>query len=132
MARIQLRRDTTVDWSSVDPVLAQGEQGYETDTGRMKIGDGIKTWTELSYFGTHNNDGDGGTNLAVTNVTQTTLDLTSDTGTDATLVSATASKAGLMSAQDKTDLETLKSSGGIDGDGFIPFDMRKMSRLPVV
>ena len=120
MARIQLRRDTAANWTSVNPILASGEQGYETDTGLMKVGDGLKAWADLDYFGAHDHNGGGGTggtNLGVTNVTQTTLDVTSDTGTDATLVSATALKAGLMSAQDKADLEVLKSgSGGTDND----------------
>lgn len=121
MARIQLRRDTAANWTSVNPILASGEQGYETDTGLMKVGNGLKAWADLNYFGAHDHNGGGGgtggTNLGVTNVTQTTLDVTSDTGTDATLVAATALKAGLMSAQDKADLEVLKSgSGGTDND----------------
>jgi hypothetical protein len=47
---IQLRRDSAEDWDSVDPVLAEGEIGVETDTGKFKIGnaDG-DSWTELDY-----------------------------------------------------------------------------------
>ena len=48
--RFQLRKDTAANWTSVNPVLADGEQGYEKDTGKMKIGDGVKKWNELSYF----------------------------------------------------------------------------------
>lgn len=48
-ARIQLRRDTAANWASVNPVLAQGEQGHETDTGRLKIGDGATAWNALIY-----------------------------------------------------------------------------------
>jgi hypothetical protein len=33
-----------------NPILHDGEPGFERDTGRMKIGDGYKTWTELEYF----------------------------------------------------------------------------------
>jgi len=46
---IQLRRDTATNWTSVNPILANGEQWLETDTGLIKIGDGVKTWTELDY-----------------------------------------------------------------------------------
>lgn len=46
---IQVRRDTAANWTSVNPILADGEIGSETDTGRFKIGDGTKTWTQLSY-----------------------------------------------------------------------------------
>ena len=50
MATIKWRRDTASNWSSVNPILAQGEAGLETDTDKAKIGDGVKTWSELSYF----------------------------------------------------------------------------------
>ena len=46
---IKLRRDTAADWASVNPVLAEGEVGLETDTGLVKYGDGTSTWTSLSY-----------------------------------------------------------------------------------
>lgn len=36
-------------WSGVNPVLAQGELGYEIDTNRVKIGDGLTAWNSLSY-----------------------------------------------------------------------------------
>jgi len=53
--QIQLRRDTAANWTSVDPVLAQGEPGLETDTGKIKYGDGVSAWSALPYFA-----GDGG------------------------------------------------------------------------
>lgn len=46
---IQTRNDTAANWTSVDPILAQGELGYETDTALFKIGDGSTTWTSLVY-----------------------------------------------------------------------------------
>ena len=36
-------------WSGVNPVLAQGELGYEIDTNRVKIGDGLTAWNSLAY-----------------------------------------------------------------------------------
>lgn len=48
---IQVRRQAAAAWTSANPVLASGEWGYETDTGKAKIGDGTTTWTALSYFG---------------------------------------------------------------------------------
>lgn len=47
--RIQLRRDTATNWTTANPVLAQGEPALETDTGRRKIGDGATAWTALGY-----------------------------------------------------------------------------------
>ena len=54
--RIKLRRDTATRWQNINPVLSLGEPGCETDTGKMKIGDGVKTWNTLNYFA----DGAGG------------------------------------------------------------------------
>lgn len=49
--KIQLRRDLAANWTSNNPVLAQGEEGYELDTGRRKVGDGATAWTGLPYSG---------------------------------------------------------------------------------
>jgi hypothetical protein len=48
-ALIQLRRDTAANWTSVNPTLAAGEIGFETDTSRFKIGTGSAAWTALNY-----------------------------------------------------------------------------------
>jgi len=45
--KIQLRRDTAANWTTANPVLGQGEPGAEIDTGRLKIGDGVKDWKTL-------------------------------------------------------------------------------------
>lgn len=50
-AEIRVRRDTAADWISVDPVLALGEPGLETDTGKVKWGDGSTAWSGLPYSG---------------------------------------------------------------------------------
>lgn len=47
--RIQWRRGTAAQWTSVNPVLSEGEAGYETDTGKFKLGDGITAWNALDY-----------------------------------------------------------------------------------
>jgi len=47
--QIQLRRDTAADWTSNNPVLAEGEFGWESDTNRFKIGDGSSNWQNLAY-----------------------------------------------------------------------------------
>ena len=49
--RIQIRRDTSSNWTSNNPILLQGEFGYELNTGYAKIGDGQTAWTALDYFG---------------------------------------------------------------------------------
>ena len=47
---IKLRRDTAANWTSVNPVLASGEEGYETDTGARKVGNGSTAWNSLDYI----------------------------------------------------------------------------------
>jgi hypothetical protein len=46
---LQFRRDTASNWTTNNPVLAQGELGLETDTHAYKIGDGATSWANLSY-----------------------------------------------------------------------------------
>ena len=48
--RMQQRRGTEAQWTSANPVLAAGEIGFEIDTNKFKIGDGINQWDDLSYF----------------------------------------------------------------------------------
>jgi len=47
---IQIRRDTASNWTSANTVLAQGELGAETDTSKIKIGDGSTVWNSLGYL----------------------------------------------------------------------------------
>ena len=47
--RIQVRRGVAADWTSVNPILAAGEMGYETDTNKFKFGNGTGAWNTLSY-----------------------------------------------------------------------------------
>lgn len=50
MTQIKLRRDTSANFTSKNPVLGAGEPAYETDTKKLKIGDGTTTYTQLPYF----------------------------------------------------------------------------------
>jgi hypothetical protein len=46
----RLRRGYSLDWASKNPRLLAGEPGFETDTGRYKLGNGIELWNDLPYF----------------------------------------------------------------------------------
>jgi hypothetical protein len=50
MATIQFRRDTAANWTSSNPTLFIGELGIETDTYKIKMGDGSSAWTSLGYL----------------------------------------------------------------------------------
>jgi hypothetical protein len=49
-SKIQLRRDTAANWTSVNPILASGEIGFITDTNKLKIGNGSTAFNSLSFF----------------------------------------------------------------------------------
>jgi hypothetical protein len=49
--RILIRRDTADNWTASNPTLASGELGGETDTGKLKLGNGSTAWNSLAYQG---------------------------------------------------------------------------------
>ena len=48
---IQLKRGKASSWLTLNPILAPGEPGFEIDTGKIKIGNGVDTWLSLKYIG---------------------------------------------------------------------------------
>ena len=50
MTQIKLRRDTAANFTLKNPILGVGEPAYETDTKKLKIGDGTTAYTQLEYF----------------------------------------------------------------------------------
>jgi lysophospholipase L1-like esterase len=56
--KIQIRRDTSAAWTAANPVLAAGELGHATDTGALRVGDGVRSWSALGAIGA----GGAGTN----------------------------------------------------------------------
>lgn len=46
---VTLAADTAANWTAADPQLLKDQLCLERDTGKMKIGDGTKKWSELSY-----------------------------------------------------------------------------------
>lgn len=56
--RIQNRRGTASQWTSVNPTLLSGELGVETDTGKLKVGDGSTAWASRNYAGGSTNASD--------------------------------------------------------------------------
>ena len=47
--KIQLRHDTSANWAAVNPILSVGELGFEVDTNKAKIGNGIGQYNDLPY-----------------------------------------------------------------------------------
>ena len=47
--QILTRRGTAASWTSTNPTLGAGEIGFESDTGKIKIGNGSTAWNALAY-----------------------------------------------------------------------------------
>ena len=50
MEYFKAQRRRKQNWMTCDHPLDRGELGFESDTGRCKIGDGVKAWTLLPYL----------------------------------------------------------------------------------
>lgn len=46
---IRLRNGNAEEWVSKNPILSRGEPGFENDTKKLKVGDGITNWVDLEY-----------------------------------------------------------------------------------
>tara|TARA_R110002153_G_scaffold148963_3_gene300355 strand:- start:17697 stop:19031 length:1335 start_codon:yes stop_codon:yes gene_type:complete len=90
--QIQLRRGTASQWTSTNPTLAAGEIALETDTNKIKLGDGSTAWTSLAY-------------AAFGDITG--VDITAGDGLD---ISQSGTTAGNYTATVSAD---LKSNGGL-------------------
>jgi len=53
-AIIQAKRASKARWEAFNPILKEGEIGYEKpypgSSGKFKIGDGVTPWNDLPYF----------------------------------------------------------------------------------
>jgi hypothetical protein len=58
ITNIQIRKGTSTDWTSANPVLSSGEPGYDVTTKTLKIGDGSTAWSSLTSI-----------NLSASNIT---------------------------------------------------------------
>lgn len=101
--RLQMRGDSSANWTSANPVLAEREMGLETDTNKFKVGDGSLAWTALSYY----NYADsiiltGGTNITISDGYSIAL----DASIDLTSMSADTIYSGA------TDVSTLFAAAG--------------------
>ena len=48
--KLRTRYDTAANWTSNNPVLLGGELGIESDTLKMKVGNGSMAWSSLPYL----------------------------------------------------------------------------------
>ena len=129
---IQIKRGTAAAWTSANPTLNAGEIGFESDTKKMKVGDGSTAWTSLSYTAT---DGDisgvtagtgltgggssGSVTLAIDSTVATltgTQTLTNKTLTSPVLNTATSHNTILKAPQERTTVSATAATGTINFD----------------
>ena len=88
MTRIQLRRDTASNFSTANPVLAEGEAGFETNTNKLKIGNGEDNYNDLDYIAGDKVTGDGVTDIVALTQAQYNALATKDPNTLYTITDA--------------------------------------------
>ena len=98
---IQIRRDTASNWTSANTVLAQGELGAETDTSKIKIGNGSTVWNSLGYLI------DAGGYITATSTTT----LTNKTLTSPVLGGTTTTASGNLVVSPATQIVEVKGDG---------------------
>ena len=52
---VKHKRGTTLQWSTATYILKDGEIGVDTTLYKIKVGDGVKTWSQLPYVAADNN-----------------------------------------------------------------------------
>ena len=106
---IQLRRDTAANFTTNNPTLAAGQPGYETNTEKLKIGDGSTAWTALAYFG-------GSGSVATDPIFDAKGDLPVGTGADTAVRLVVGANGRVLQANSATatGLEWVALAGGGD------------------
>ena len=100
---IQIRRDTAANWTAGNPTPANGQPCWETDTKKLKVGDGATAWNSLAYF----SPGGGGSGYTVSSIAASYTDATTS-GEKIIKVTASGQTIGLATAVGNTAKLTFK------------------------
>jgi hypothetical protein len=116
--RFQLNRRTAAQWTAANTVLLAGELGVETDTHKVKGGDGSTAWTALPYVGDASvagvatvNGRSGTVTLAKADVGLSAVDNTADTAKPVSTAQAAALAAKISTPAGGVDGQALVKSG---------------------
>jgi hypothetical protein len=118
VTQIQIRRGTASEWTSTNPTLASGEQGFETDTNKMKIGNGATAWNSLSY--------------AITGAAGTVTSITAGTGLSGGTITSTGTIAIDSTVATLTGTQTLTNKTLTDAKVNLAFDAETASYTAVL
>lgn len=98
-SKIIVRKDSAADWVTHNPILNDGEPGFESDTLKVKFGNGVSGWTQLPYV-------EGDVNLSLY-----TSDELPEGTTNKYLTSTEKTKVGNLPLDTVTELAGKVSSG---------------------
>jgi hypothetical protein len=132
--RMQQRRGTAAQWISTNagagPVLNAGEIGWESDTNKFKIGDGVNNWSSLDYFADINSTVNPafGTSITFEGATadsyETTLQVTDPTADRTiTLPNVTGTVITTGNLSDITDIGVFSSTITMEGSSADDFEL---------
>jgi hypothetical protein len=118
--RTRVNTKTAATWASTNPVLAEGEVGHESDTGKIKVGNGSTAWASLSYTSATADTASATNFTAALQVNGS--DVTTDADIGSTIQAYDANLTGFVAAcnlptSDGTADQVLKT----DGAGTISF-----------
>lgn len=122
MSRIQIRRGTAAQWTNANPTLYAGEFGYETDTNKVKLGNGTTAWNSLAYVSLEYDTFAG---LTAT-LTNKTISGSTNTLTNIAQSSVTDLETDLGAKEDAANKGQANGYAALDGDGLVP-----LTQLPV-
>ena len=126
--RIVLRQDTAANWTKYNPLLLNGEFGFEEDTDKLKLGDGVHKWRDLPYWtpgptgpagssgtsGTSGSSGTSGTSGTSGSSGTSGVDGTSGTsGVNGT--SGTSGSAGTSGTSGTSGITGTSGTSGVNG-----------------
>ena len=123
--KILIRRDTAANWTSANPTLASGELGGETDTGKLKLGNGSTAWNSLAY-GAYNgvpNDGsitaaklasDAVTTAKILDANVTTAKLADDAVTADKLANTAVTPGSYTATNITVEIENVRMFGSAE------------------
>ena len=124
--RMQQRRGTAAQWISTNsgsgPILNAGEIGWESDTNKFKVGDGVSYWLNLDYFADINSTVNPAFGSSITfegatsNAYDTTLAVTDPTANRTiTLPNVTGTVITTGNLSDITDIGVFTSTIVMEG-----------------
>lgn len=132
--RMQQRRGTAAQWISTNsgngPILNAGEIGWESDTNKFKVGDGVSYWLNLDYFADINSTVNPSFGSSITfegataNEYETTLAVTDPTADRTiTLPNVTGTVITTGNLSDITDIGVFTSTIVMEGSSADAYEL---------